>query len=112
MRPNDKDARAKYNECKKIVNVQAFQKAIAVEDNHKSVADTIDLASMSMYRRELELLVLMINIKAVKYFREFLPVAKNHQCMFTDDFIELKNFFASVSLGKLSAVNYLMSINF
>lgn len=47
MRPNDKDARAKFNECKKIVQMQAFQKAIAVEENHKSVADSIDLASMS-----------------------------------------------------------------
>uniref|UniRef100_A0A8W8IG77 protein-serine/threonine phosphatase n=1 Tax=Magallana gigas TaxID=29159 RepID=A0A8W8IG77_MAGGI len=47
VRPNDKDARAKFNECKKIVQMQAFQKAIAVEENHKSVADSIDLASMS-----------------------------------------------------------------
>ena len=43
----------------------------------------------------------MKNIKAVKYFREFLPVAKNLQCMFTDEFIEFKKIFASVSLGKL-----------
>lgn len=70
MRPNDKDARAKYNECKKIVNVQAFQKAIAVEDNHKSVADTIDLASMSMYR------ILMKNIKAVNTLGNFYLLLK------------------------------------
>ncbi|XP_062610929.1 serine/threonine-protein phosphatase 5-like, partial [Saccostrea cucullata] len=46
VRPNDKDAKAKYSECKKIVQMQAFQRAIAVEENHKSVADSIDLGSM------------------------------------------------------------------
>ena len=45
-RPNDKDAKLKYSECKKIVQQIAFQKAIAVEENRKSVADSIDLESM------------------------------------------------------------------
>ncbi|KAK3093281.1 hypothetical protein FSP39_013620 [Pinctada imbricata] len=48
IRPNDKDAKAKFNECKKIVRMQDFQKAIAVEDNHKSVADSIDVQSLSI----------------------------------------------------------------
>ncbi|XP_067941950.1 serine/threonine-protein phosphatase 5-like isoform X2 [Watersipora subatra] len=37
-RPNDKDAKAKYKECQKLVNQIAFQRAIAVE------AKTVDLA--------------------------------------------------------------------
>ncbi|XP_064599585.1 serine/threonine-protein phosphatase 5-like [Liolophura sinensis] len=45
-KPNDKDARAKYNECNKIVKRIAFEKAIAVDD--KSVAEQIDLESMAI----------------------------------------------------------------
>lgn len=44
-RPNDKDAKAKYQECKKIVNKILFEKAIAVDD-HKSVAEQINLDGM------------------------------------------------------------------
>ena len=47
MRPNDTDAKRKYNECKKIVTKNAFLAAIAVDDNHKSVSECIDLDSMS-----------------------------------------------------------------
>ena len=45
VRPNDKDARLKFTECKKIVHQQAFAKAIAVDDE-KSVVETLDLDSM------------------------------------------------------------------
>ena len=45
FRPKDRDANLKYLECKKIVQRQAFEKAIAVDDK-KSVADTVDLKSM------------------------------------------------------------------
>lgn len=45
--PNDKDARLKYNECKKIVHQQAFAKAIAVDDK-KSVVETLDIDSMAI----------------------------------------------------------------
>ena len=47
MRPNDKDAKSKYTECNKIVKRLAFERAIAVEDTQKSVADSINLDSMS-----------------------------------------------------------------
>jgi hypothetical protein len=47
--PQDKDAAMKYEECKKIVTRIRFEKAIAVDDAAKSVANQIDLASMSMY---------------------------------------------------------------
>ena len=36
----------KYTECQKIVKRLMFQKAIAVDDEKKSVADSIDLDSM------------------------------------------------------------------
>ncbi|XP_054164961.1 serine/threonine-protein phosphatase 5-like [Oppia nitens] len=47
-KPNDKDGLNMFNECKKIVNRLAFEKAIAVEEVKKSVADSIDLESMSI----------------------------------------------------------------
>ena len=47
MRPNDKDAKAKYSECNKIVKRLAFEKAIAVEDNSKSVSEAINIENMS-----------------------------------------------------------------
>ena len=43
-KPRDPDAISKFTECNKIVKQQAFAKAIAVEQ--KSVAETIDLASI------------------------------------------------------------------
>jgi len=45
-RPNDKDAKLKYTECKKITQQMAFQKAISVEETKKSVALSIDVDSM------------------------------------------------------------------
>ena len=44
-RPNDKDAKAKYTECNKIVKKIAFERAISVND--KSVSDLIDFESIS-----------------------------------------------------------------
>ena len=46
VRPNDKDAKAKFTECRKIVQQIAFNKAIAVEEKSGSVAESIDLESM------------------------------------------------------------------
>lgn len=46
-RPNDKDAKLKFTECKKIVHQRAFAKAIACDDN-KSVVETLDLSSISI----------------------------------------------------------------
>lgn len=43
FRPKDKDARLKFTECKKIVQKQAFEKAIAVDHEKKPLADTLDL---------------------------------------------------------------------
>ncbi|KAF4527296.1 hypothetical protein B566_EDAN001070 [Ephemera danica] len=45
-RPNDKDARTKFNECNKIVKKIAFEKAISIDS--KNVADTIDIENMGM----------------------------------------------------------------
>lgn len=44
--PNDKDAKNKMTECGKIVRKMAFEKAIAVEDNKKCIAETLDLNSI------------------------------------------------------------------
>lgn len=46
--PNDKDALMKYEECKKIVNRIRFEKAIAVDESAKSIANQIDIDSISM----------------------------------------------------------------
>lgn len=45
--PNDKDATVKYEECKKIVTQIRFQKAIAVDESTKSVANQIEINTMS-----------------------------------------------------------------
>ncbi len=46
MKPSDKDAKAKYQECNKIVKRIAFEKAIAVEDNKKSIVDALKIENM------------------------------------------------------------------
>ena len=43
VRPNDKDAKLKWTECNKIVKKMAFEKAIAVDDCKKSIADTLNI---------------------------------------------------------------------
>ena len=48
VRPNDKDAKKKFTECKKIVQQIAFQKAIAVEEKVVSVVDSLNLESMTV----------------------------------------------------------------
>jgi len=49
VKPNDKDARMKYNECNKICKRIAFEKAIASEEsNPKSLADTLDIDSLEI----------------------------------------------------------------
>ncbi|KAJ8045675.1 Serine/threonine-protein phosphatase 5 [Holothuria leucospilota] len=45
-RPNDKDAKAKYTECHKIVTQQAFERAIRVDEAKKNLADSLDIANM------------------------------------------------------------------
>ena len=45
VRPSDRDAKAKYTECNKIVKMNAFAKAIAVNDS-KTIAETLDLSTM------------------------------------------------------------------
>ena len=48
VRPNDKDAKQKFTECRKIVQQIAFNKAIAVEEKAASVAENIDIESMQV----------------------------------------------------------------
>ncbi|CAF0831245.1 unnamed protein product [Didymodactylos carnosus] len=46
--PNDKDAAIKYEECKKIVTRIRFEKAISVEETNKSVANQVDISSITI----------------------------------------------------------------
>ncbi len=48
VRPSDKDARAKFTECKKIVQQRAFQRAIAVEERVVSVVDNLNIEGMAV----------------------------------------------------------------
>ncbi|KAM7398936.1 hypothetical protein PAMP_018237 [Pampus punctatissimus] len=48
VRPNDKDARMKYQECNKIVKQKAFERAIASDEIKKSVVDSLDIESMTI----------------------------------------------------------------
>ncbi|XP_043256603.1 serine/threonine-protein phosphatase 5 [Colletes gigas] len=47
-RPNDKDAMVKYTECCKILKKLAFEKAISVDENKKSIASMINLEAMAI----------------------------------------------------------------
>uniref|UniRef100_A0A1I8GKX5 protein-serine/threonine phosphatase n=2 Tax=Macrostomum lignano TaxID=282301 RepID=A0A1I8GKX5_9PLAT len=47
-RPGDSDAKAKYTECKKIVQQKAFEKAIAYEEKRVSPCDEISQSLQSM----------------------------------------------------------------
>lgn len=47
VRPNDKDAKMKYQECNKIVKQKAFERAIASDETKKSVVDSLDIENMS-----------------------------------------------------------------
>lgn len=46
VRPNDKDAKAKFVECRKIVQQIAFHRAIAVEEKSTSIAESINVEAM------------------------------------------------------------------
>uniref|UniRef100_A0A8C7Y9D4 Multifunctional fusion protein n=1 Tax=Oryzias sinensis TaxID=183150 RepID=A0A8C7Y9D4_9TELE len=48
VRPNDKDAKMKYQECNKIVKQKAFERAIASDETKKSVVDSLDIESMTI----------------------------------------------------------------
>ncbi|XP_072929717.1 serine/threonine-protein phosphatase 5 [Epargyreus clarus] len=48
VRPNDQDAKMKYNECNKIVKKIAFEKAISVDKKEVNIADSINLDSMTI----------------------------------------------------------------
>ncbi|CAK1583856.1 unnamed protein product [Parnassius mnemosyne] len=47
-RPNDQDAKMKYNECNKIVKKIAFEKAISVDKKEVNIADSINLDAMTI----------------------------------------------------------------
>uniref|UniRef100_A0A8D0F835 Serine/threonine-protein phosphatase n=1 Tax=Strix occidentalis caurina TaxID=311401 RepID=A0A8D0F835_STROC len=48
VRPNDKDAKLKYQECHKIVKQKAFERAIASDEHKRSVVDSLDIESMTI----------------------------------------------------------------
>ncbi|XP_035169822.1 serine/threonine-protein phosphatase 5-like, partial [Oxyura jamaicensis] len=48
VRPNDKDAKLKYQECNKIVKQKAFERAIASDEQKRSVVDSLDIESMTI----------------------------------------------------------------
>lgn len=39
VRPSDESAKIKFNECKKIVKMQAFERAIASDTSEKTLAE-------------------------------------------------------------------------
>ncbi|XP_063387751.1 serine/threonine-protein phosphatase 5 [Cydia fagiglandana] len=48
VRPNDQDAKMKFNECNKIVKKIAFEKAISVDKKEVNIADSINLDAMTI----------------------------------------------------------------
>ncbi|CAB3398804.1 unnamed protein product [Caenorhabditis bovis] len=47
-RPNDPDAKRKFEECQKIVRRMAFEKAISTDHDKKSISETIDINAMAI----------------------------------------------------------------
>lgn len=47
VKPHDRDAKMKYQECNKIVKQKAFERAIAGDEHKRSVVDSLDIESMS-----------------------------------------------------------------
>ena len=47
-RPNDRDAKLKFNECSKIVRQQAFEKAISVDSVKKLVSESINIDTIAV----------------------------------------------------------------
>ncbi|NWX94441.1 PPP5 phosphatase, partial [Nothoprocta pentlandii] len=50
VRPHDRDARLKLQECSRIVKQKAFERAIASDPRKRSVVDSLDIESMSEER--------------------------------------------------------------
>ncbi|PNJ40997.1 PPP5D1 isoform 3, partial [Pongo abelii] len=48
VKPHDKDAKMKYQECNKIVKQKAFERAIVGDDHKRSVVDSLDIESMTI----------------------------------------------------------------
>lgn len=48
VKPNDKDAKMKYQECNKIVKQKAFERAIASDEHKRSVVDSLDIENMTI----------------------------------------------------------------
>ncbi|KAL7980746.1 hypothetical protein Chor_001900 [Crotalus horridus] len=48
VKPNDKDAKMKYQECHKIVKQKAFERAIASDEHKRSVVDSLDIENMTI----------------------------------------------------------------
>ncbi|KHN85772.1 Serine/threonine-protein phosphatase 5 [Toxocara canis] len=47
-RPSDKDAMRKYTECQKIVKKKAFEKAISVDSDQRSIANSINIDTIEV----------------------------------------------------------------
>ncbi|KFQ39984.1 Serine/threonine-protein phosphatase 5, partial [Mesitornis unicolor] len=48
VRPQDKDAQLKYQECHRVVKQKAFERAIASDEHKRSVVDSLDIESMTI----------------------------------------------------------------
>ncbi|XP_025909196.1 serine/threonine-protein phosphatase 5, partial [Nothoprocta perdicaria] len=48
VRPHDRDARLKLQECSRIVKQKAFERAIASDPRKRSVVDSLDIESMTI----------------------------------------------------------------
>ncbi|MEE6512041.1 hypothetical protein FKM82_018932 [Ascaphus truei] len=48
VRPQDRDAQMKFHECSKMVRQKAFERAIACEQQNRSVVDSLDIEGMTI----------------------------------------------------------------
>ncbi|XP_038206909.1 serine/threonine-protein phosphatase 5-like [Zerene cesonia] len=78
VRPNDQDAKLKYNECNKIAKKIAFEKAIAVDKKEVNIADAINLDAMTI-EDEYEGPSLEDGQVTVKFVTELMEYYKNQK---------------------------------
>jgi len=77
--PYDKDAKLKFNECRKIVHQRAFAKAIAVEEEkHVSIVDSLNLDQMTI-ETDYDGPCLEENKVTKKFVDELLPYLKDQK---------------------------------
>eukprot|EP00794_Sanderia_malayensis_P017605 gene17605-19358_t len=99
--PNDRDAKMKYTQCKKIVQEQAFARAIAVESKTKSVCEALNIEGM-VIESDYDGPTLQDGKKVTEEFmKELVPYLKDqkklHKKYAYEMLLQVKEYFSKIS---------------